>query len=447
MGEAAYEVTAPWRLDERAEIILTVREKSLLGSAFHVARFDMYPVHAPSHPERHHGYWDIPMEHVRKERTVLTLKKGKLCLDMPFPPLSFPPVWRGDLPFSGTCILTASILDMASEPVQTLWTRSSVHLLPKSQDLPLVRATLYITRRCHLRCDLCWREFFKGGEDIDTPAEVIDAVVAESPRLASVLLHGDGEPLLNPRLPDIVATLKRTMSSKGKVGLQTNGMLLNRNMARDLMDRGLDWLSVSIDGAKKATVEGIRRGSRFDMIVENLRYAVQYARRARSGDIQFTIQFTMRESNIRELPALVRLAGGLGVDNVSAALLISYDTGEFCAVPARVLDQVYEEARSVGREQNVRLVVQTPRPFEDQRCHFLQEAYIHVSGDVAICCFRKPGNPERPQHIFGNVKDTPLSTIWSSPGCREFRRALVDGAFPQGCDVCGFKVWGCPTPV
>jgi hypothetical protein len=48
---------------------------------------------------------------------------------------------------------------------------------------------------------------------------------------------------------------------------------------------------------------------------------------------------------------------------------------------------------------------------------------------------------------LGNVKDTPLAAIWRSPGCREFRRALVDGAFPQGCDVCGYKVWGCPTPI
>ena len=231
MPDDTLEVVAPWRLDEHAEIILTVREKSLLGSRRHLVRFDIYPIHAPSHPERHHGFWDIPMESLQRERTVLTLKNERIYLRQgPAYPQVIGPVWRGALPLAGTCFLTVSVLDVGSDPARTLFTASSAHLLPDTDSLPLLRATLFVTRRCNLKCDLCWREFFQTRDYVDTPSNVIDAVVEASPQLTSVLLHGDGEPLLNPDLPHILTAFKRAMPSAGKVGILTNGMLLDQKL-------------------------------------------------------------------------------------------------------------------------------------------------------------------------------------------------------------------------
>jgi MoaA/NifB/PqqE/SkfB family radical SAM enzyme len=441
------EIVAPWRLNEQSEIILTVRDKSLLGSKRHIVRFDIYPIHAPSHPERHYGFWDIPMRRLQRERTVLTLKNERIYLHRGLFPSSYEAVWRGALPLAGTCFLTVSVLDISSDPAQTLFTKSSAHLLPDTDNLPLLRATLYITRRCNLKCDLCWREFFQTRDYVDTPSSVIDSVLEVSPQLTSVLLHGDGEPLLNPDLPHILTAFRRTISSTGKIGLHTNGMLLDQKLAPDLIDRGVDWLSISMDGATKSTFESIRRGSHFETIVENVRDTVNYGKKNRPGEVQFTILFTARESNIRELPGLVRLAGDLGIDNVVVGGLILYDTGEFRVVPLEVLEPVYREARRVGSELGVNLTLQSPRPFGQPRCHFLQEMFVHVSGDVTICSFRKPGKPEEPMHILGNVTQTPLLEIWNSAGCKELRSMVMTGAFPEGCATCGFKVWGCPMPV
>ena len=237
------------------------------------------------------------------------------------------------------------------------------------------------------------------------------------------------------------------MSSTGKIGLHTNGMLLDQNLAPDLIDRGVNWLSISMDGATKSTFESIRRGSRFETIVENVRNTVNYGKKNRPGEVQFTILFTMRESNIRELPDLVRLAGDLGIDNVVVGGLILYDTGEFRVVPADVLEPVYREARHVGSELGVSLSLQSSRPFRQPHCHFLQEMFVHVSGAVTTCCFRKAGKPEEPKHILGNVTHTPLLEIWNSARCIELRRKVMAGDFPEGCATCGFRVWGCPTPV
>jgi MoaA/NifB/PqqE/SkfB family radical SAM enzyme len=291
---------------------------------------------------------------------------------------------------------------------------------------------------------MCLRESYQSLDNSDAPPEVVDAVVEESSRLASVLLHGDGEPLLHPELLNILARLKRAMPPEGKVGLLTNGTLLNQDMARALVDRGLDWLTLSIDGATKSTVEHIRRGSHFETIVENLRHGVEYGRRTRPGGIQFTFQFTMRGSNVQEFPDLVKLAGRLGVDNVTSSILRDFGTGKFLPVPASALDVVYAEAILAAREQGVNLTLQPPRPLEQLQCNFLQEAYVHVSGNVGGCCFREPGHSERPLHILGNVKEMPLSEIWNSPRSRDLRRKLMAGNFPERCSVCEDKERGFP---
>ena len=269
------------------------------------------------------------MRQILYETIVLSWEQENVRMKSPASTVSIPPTWRGALPLSGPCMMTVSILDIASDPARTLFVKSSLHLLSDADNFPFERMSLYVTRRCNLQCDGCWRESFQTGDIVDTPSEVIDAVVEAAPLFQSVLLHGDGEPLMNPNLPGILTRVKNRLSSTAGVGICTSGMLLDRDKARDLVDRGLNWLEISMDGATKPTMERIRRGSNFETVVENVRHVVEYGKRTRPGDTQFTIHFTYREENVHEIPALMRLACSLGVDNVTVEPLRNYETGEF----------------------------------------------------------------------------------------------------------------------
>src|SRR5580765_3338557 len=74
---------------------------------------------------------------------------------------------------------------------------------------PLPRE-LYIesTTRCNEFCDQCPRTHLGREADRDVSAEEVRRIVEQIPGLERVVLHGLGEPLLNPQLPEIVAQLR-----------------------------------------------------------------------------------------------------------------------------------------------------------------------------------------------------------------------------------------------
>src|SRR5205085_6880469 len=93
----------------------------------------------------------------------------------------------------------------------------------------------------------------------------------------------------------------------------TNATLLSRDDCRRLVDAGVAWVHVSVDGATPETFEHIRAGARFDGVVENLASLVEAKRDARSATPRVQLNVVVMRSNLSELPAIVRLAARLGV--------------------------------------------------------------------------------------------------------------------------------------
>src|ERR687883_84956 len=106
---------------------------------------------------------------------------------------------------------------------------------------------LETTNRCNLLCTTCPRTF----EDLEPPAdmswELFTSIVDQFPRIARVVLHGVGEPMMVPALPRMIRYLK----DRGTYVLfNTNGTLLSRRKGQELIDSGLDELRVSLDAAE-----------------------------------------------------------------------------------------------------------------------------------------------------------------------------------------------------
>jgi MoaA/NifB/PqqE/SkfB family radical SAM enzyme len=100
------------------------------------------------------------------------------------------------------------------------------------------------------------------------------------------------------------------------VGFNTNATLLTRRRADELVDTGLDWLHVSLDGADPGTYAGIRRGADLDTVVANLAGLVA-AKRAAGSDVPWIrAVFVAMRANVGELPDLVRLLAGVGVNEL-----------------------------------------------------------------------------------------------------------------------------------
>jgi MoaA/NifB/PqqE/SkfB family radical SAM enzyme len=103
-------------------------------------------------------------------------------------------------------------------------------------------AHLVPIRRCNLDCGYC-NEYDKVSDPVpfDTLVRRIDRLAALR---TSVVAFSGGEPLLHPRLDDLIRRIRRHGMM---AGLITNGFLLGEKRIQALNAAGLDYLQISID--------------------------------------------------------------------------------------------------------------------------------------------------------------------------------------------------------
>lgn len=103
-----------------------------------------------------------------------------------------------------------------------------------------------ITRTCNLRCVHCYAdshaEIYPGELNWEQCCDVIDDLAAYG---ASALLLSGGEPLLHPRLADL---LRRATERGLKVTISTNGTRITPELARLFKELGVAYVGISLDG-------------------------------------------------------------------------------------------------------------------------------------------------------------------------------------------------------
>jgi len=167
--------------------------------------------------------------------------------------------------------------------------------------LPLV--TLLLSERCNSRCISCdyWRH---GRAEIDL--ESVRRLLPSLERLETeVVLISGGEPLLNPEWAEIAALL----AERGlKLWLLTSGLSLAKHARR--VATLFNAVTVSLDGADRATYAAIRGVDAFDVVCRGIRAAVE-------AGAPVTVRVTLQRGNFRQLPRFVDLGQALGVAQVS----------------------------------------------------------------------------------------------------------------------------------
>src|ERR1041385_1113351 len=127
---------------------------------------------------------------------------------------------------------------------------------------------LETTNRCNLLCTTCPRTFEALEPPGDMSWELFTRIVDQFPRIARVVLHGVGEPMMVRALPRMIRYLKKRGTY---VLFNTNGTLLSAKKGRELIDSGLDELRVSLDAAEPVAFKLVRGRDMFARIVRNVR--------------------------------------------------------------------------------------------------------------------------------------------------------------------------------
>jgi len=175
---------------------------------------------------------------------------------------------------------------------------------------PLSALQVEVTSRCTRQCAICprsavgldWRE-----GDLDDATW--DRLQPDLSLASYVHLQGWGEPLLHPRLPEMVEAAKAAGS---KVGLTTNGDLLPAAVEW-IVDRKVDLLTVSVAGAE-ATQASLRGGSLLGEVWDALGRLL--ARRGRRKRPRVQVSYLLTLEGVDELPGVVEAAAEVGVEEL-----------------------------------------------------------------------------------------------------------------------------------
>ncbi|RKY31186.1 MAG: radical SAM protein [Candidatus Omnitrophota bacterium] len=129
--------------------------------------------------------------------------------------------------------------------------------------------------------------------------------------IKSVMYAGEGEPLLNKGIADIINHTKRCGID---VALTTNAVLYSKKLAQNTL-ADITWIKVSINGATKRTYSMIHRSPRqdFDKVIKNMSYSAKLKRK-KHYKCALGMQLLLLPENSHEVLALAKIARDIGMN-------------------------------------------------------------------------------------------------------------------------------------
>lgn len=286
-----------------------------------------------------------------------------------------------------------------------LWNRIQWNYFPRFKLLPRFpeHVDIELSSACDMRCPMCYTttELFKERVpkkliDMELFKKIVDESVAEG--AYSIRLSLRGEPFLNRNIVEMT----RYAKDRGikEVSTLTNGLRLNPEIFEQLIDAGLDWLTISFDGMGE-TYNRIRHPANFDEAVAKIRqYHLIKKRRGRDKPV-------------------------VKIQTIWPA--IADDPQAFYDLFAPIADQVYANPLVDYLKKDTDIVYQ-----QRFTCPVLwQRLVIGSDGSVFLCI-----NDEFGHQIVGNARNQSLREIWLGPKMMEARRIHLNHKGVEQIDIC-----------
>lgn len=264
------------------------------------------------------------------------------------------------------------------------------------------------TAACNLKCPMCFQSFNPpkpGFMEMQLFKKLIDEGAEKG--LCSIKLNFRGEPLLHPKIADMVKYAKD--NGIIEVMFNTNATLLTEEKSRQLIIAGLDKIICSVDGYTKEFYESIRRGATFEKTLENIKRIQKIKREMGTDKPVLRTQMVILKSikNPDEFIKNYVDFWGKIADHVAVEDEIEWD---YSKIKGNV---VYEPFRC-------------PQPW--------QRLFVRWDGVITLCC----GDLYEDMPL-GNAYDTTIEEVWKSSRMENIRRLLKNGESHKIpiCKVCG----------
>jgi radical SAM protein with 4Fe4S-binding SPASM domain len=274
------------------------------------------------------------------------------------------------------------------------------------------------TNICNANCIFC------GYQYLDRPKTVLPMDLFQK-GIDEFDAFGGGSVGFNPVVgdclvdPDIVAKIQYARSKKnvGRIGLFTNGILINKIGAADLLASGLDDITISIGGFDDETYRRIFRVDRWESVRDGIFALLQ--ENAASGH-RVKICLALRS----DVPIWESLKKPAYQELKGHKFDLEFNIRHFDNWSGRI------EQEQLSGTMRLKEVPQKREP-----CSVLYRALkILSNGDVTLCgCRDLNGDSEL---VLGNLRDRSLYEMWHDPRVEEIRNGFYRSRYPEICRDC-----------
>lgn len=249
---------------------------------------------------------------------------------------------------------------------------------------------------CNFRCNYCIhsidpskRGFISDTKylDFDLYKKAIDDLKEFPEKIKMLRFAATGEPLLHPQIAEMIAYAKE-QNIANSIEIVSNGALLNKKLSDDLINAGLDWLRISIQGINsKKYMEISNAKLDFNKFVENLTY------------------FYKNKKNTKVYIKIIDCALGDGEDkifydlfeNISDKIAIEHLVPVVSEIDyTKLTNKVMNTTQNGNPTSNVEVC---PQPF-----YMMQ---LNPDGNIMPCCSMLT------PITLGNIKDESMKEIWT----------------------------------
>jgi MoaA/NifB/PqqE/SkfB family radical SAM enzyme len=315
-----------------------------------------------------------------------------------------------------------------------------------------------VTQRCNLRCIGCRFHSpvstMRSSEDdlvTDISYDLVRQLCDELKAMGtnSIILTGEGEPLLHPRIFDIIATAKER---RFDVSLVSNGTLLDEMKIKSLVRSRLDTLNVSLWAGSSEEYEKNYPGSdpdNFNKVIEGLKLLTRLKAEHHSHTPFVNLHHPINRNNFRNIEQMAELAYETGCNGLTSSPLKCWrNTPTSLALSQeeenllhRSLVKMKKKMEALSLKHNFDLTILRYKighnVWQKLPCYIgWLHARVKVDGTVLPC--------SRCPLPMGKFAQEGFEEIWKGSAFREFRRTTMTlrgmASFGERCDCnfCGY---------
>ena len=287
------------------------------------------------------------------------------------------------------------VLHKQAKPVRRLMLATGRDRSPIFPEIVQIEST----NICNAKCVFCPRDDMhrkQGIMSLDLFKKIVDECAELG--ITHVRVHNYGEPFVDRKLVEKVRYAKQ----KGikEVGMISNGSLITEDVARGMIDAGLDAINISVDASGKEVFESTRIGLKYDKVIGNIERLVRL--RAESGKRRPKLILSfVRQNN-------------------------SADEQAFIEHWRRIADKIHiTDLHNWGGTLHQQSDVNYPcyRPW--------LTFTVLWDGRVSLCCADFDGHT-----ILGDMNTSSIKDIWNNDLYRGVRREHLESGGPDVCRAC-----------